>query len=284
MSWLSYWKPSLTVLLVLFKVKKVSSWDVISHTWPSYLVTLHPRGICWYRFVSPTRLLKYTHPSRRAVLMMPVSLPLSVCFLCVSWLSLSPCLYLSRRGAKFLPVRPVKQHSWNSSTQQGSAARLIVWCQVVHSSYVVQSCCCLAFLELSLTSELSSLLGLRFSSSTCQFANWQVDELCPAFHFPFSLSKDRPSHSLLHSTPTGHRCSPLPSEATALCSILCQPATLMHSPSSGWWGSGAQIQIRAMFAKLQRPCFPVMLRAFGLCFWFSFHSSVFLDSSVDIYC
>lgn len=105
------------------KKKKVSSWDVISHTWPSYLVTLHPRGICWYLFVSPTRLLKYTHPSRRAVLMMPVSLPLSFCFLCVSWLSLSlsPCLYLSRRGARFLPVRPVKQHSWNSSTQQGSA-------------------------------------------------------------------------------------------------------------------------------------------------------------------
>lgn len=100
--------------------KNVSSWDVISHTWPSYLVTLHPRGICWYLFVSPTWLLKYTHPSRRAVLMMPVSLPFflfPLCFLALS-LSLLACICL---GARFLPVRPVKQHSWNSSTQQGSA-------------------------------------------------------------------------------------------------------------------------------------------------------------------
>lgn len=86
------------------KKKKVSSWDVISHTWPSYLVTLHPRGICWYLFVSPTRLLKYTHPSRRAVLMMPVSLPLSFCFLCVSWLSLSllACICLGAVPGSFL--------------------------------------------------------------------------------------------------------------------------------------------------------------------------------------
>lgn len=290
MSWLSYWKPSLTVLLVLFKVKKskllrcyityltilfgnfTSSWDLLI-------------SLCLSNMTTEV----YTPITKSCSDDAGISPFLSVSFVFPGSLSLSlsPCLYLSRRQVPSCQASQTALLKLIHSTglcSISNPARLIVWCQVVHSSYVVQSCCCLAFLELSLTSELSSLLGLRFSSSTCQFANWQVVELCPAFHFPFSLSKDRPSHSLLHSTPTGHPCSPLPSAAAALCSILCQPATLMHSPSSGWWGSGAQIQIRAMFAKLQRPCFPVMLRAFGLCFWFSFHSSLFLDSSVDIYC
>lgn len=172
---------------------------------------------------------------------------LSVSFVFPGSLSLSPCLYLSRRQVPSCQASQTALLKLIHSTglcSISNPARLIVWCQVVHSSYVVQSCCCLAFLELSLTSELSSLLGLRFSSSTCQFANWQVDELCPAFHFPFSLSKDCSSHSLLHSTPTGHPCSPLPSAAAALCSILCQPLSCTHHlPGGGALGLRSKLEL-----------------------------------------
>lgn len=242
MSWLSYWKPSLTVLLVLFKVKKskllrcyityltilfgnfTSSWDLLI-------------SLCLSNMTTEV----YTPITKSCSDDAGISPFLSVSFVFPGSLSLSPCLYLSRRQVPSCQASQTALLKLIHSTglcSISNPARLIVWCQVVHSSYVVQSCCCLAFLELSLTSELSSLLGLRFSSSTCQFANWQVDELCPAFHFPFSLSKDCPSHSLLHSTPTGH-----PALHSLQQPQLCAPSCASHSHALtifwvvGLWGS-----------------------------------------------
>lgn len=53
-----------------------------------------------------------------------------------------------------------------------------------------------------------------------------LDELCPAFHFPFSLSKDCSSHSLLHSTPTALHSLQQPQ----LCAPSCasQPLSCTH--------------------------------------------------------
>lgn len=124
MSWLSYWKPSVTVLLVLFKVKKskllrcyityltilfgnfTSSWDLLI-------------SLCLSNMTTEV----YTPITKSCSDDAGISPFLSVSFVFPGSLSLSlsPCLYLSRRGARFLPVRPVKQHSWNSSTQQDSA-------------------------------------------------------------------------------------------------------------------------------------------------------------------
>lgn len=123
MSWLSYWKPSLTVLLVLFKAKKTkllrcyityltilfgnftSSWDL--------LISLCLSNTTTEVYTPITKSCSDAAGISPSFFLFPLCIPGS--------LSLLACICLSRRGAKFLPVRPVKQHSWNSSTQQGSA-------------------------------------------------------------------------------------------------------------------------------------------------------------------